>query len=206
MSTAIPVEELREELSILGVRPTYQNLRRLRRGMEIELNLLPTSTYLERTYRAKSQSHASKYYTVTSNGSGVHCHCADSKKSEVCKHALAVMRWEAGFDVINHAIGDMKVKKTYPVMDFIVAIPLTNEWGFQLARVRAESENEAIVIAESDPDTGIIIDSNTDVSESLCPNDQPAVWNAIEFERKYPHYMADDIRGKISCHSTTNPC
>ena len=191
MSKAIGADVLKEELKTLEIEPSYYNMRRLRRAMEIKLHLQSTSTYSERKYKAESQSHANKKYTVTSDGTGVHCHCADSKKSEVCKHAMQVMRWEAGFEVKNCVVEGTTVKTSYPVQSYTVSIPLIEEWGVRVATVRATNENEALGIADEDPDMGIII-SGQEEEHYHCPKEEPVVMTTQEFQRKFPAYKPEE--------------
>lgn len=202
MGKAIPVEQIDDELEELGIPRSYQNRRRLARAMQIQLHHQPTDHHLKRIYKADSQRSPGKQYTVVSDENGVTCTCPDAKKGNVCKHALQVMRWEAGFVVKN--LEDVE-STSYPIESFTVAIPNTgiaqHDEGIRVVTIRAEDETTALAAAIQDPDKGIIIVGEESEYE-LCPNDQPVVRTTADYKEQFPDYVfegaadGDMVHGK----------
>lgn len=200
MSNAIPLSVIDNELKMLGLTPNYHNRRRLARATQIQLHLQQSSSYLERIYKADSQRRQGKQYTVRSNAHGVHCTCPDAKKSEICKHAIQVLRWEAGIEVKNDVSGtaspyeyedeykDKLVLNQYPVLNFTVSIPLVDEHGVRVALVRATNVHSALAAAEADPDLGVIATGEA-AEKALCPCDIPVIRLSSDHERKFPEYV-----------------
>jgi len=88
------LEFLKKECSLLGIPPSRNNIRRVRKALDIVdapdaiTNVANFSD--NRLYLVKSQSRADFSYYVQSSSETVQCTCPDSAKGNACKHGFAV--------------------------------------------------------------------------------------------------------------------
>lgn len=94
--TTINKETLQAECQQLGIPPSYEHFRRLRRSMELRIDPTLEGSF-ERVYNVHSQRDPSIVYKVKRTNHGLQCPCPDSQnntRGQLCKHAMAVIRKE----------------------------------------------------------------------------------------------------------------